>query len=370
MKKILLIIFGLLLFAPTLVKAQDFQTAQDITFKAEVVEITKEIDNTLPDGSVARQQDLKLRGMEGEFKDEIVEYRGIANVDLIKKNIYKVGDKVMVSASPNDGGGYVFYVTDYIRTSTLLILLVLFIVTLFIVGGWKGLRSVISLGLSFLVIMEYIVPQILSGADPLIVTIIGSLLILLCVIYLTEGFNARSHLGVVSIFVSLIITILLSWLFVAAANLSGIASEETALLVGISKYAINFKGLLLAGIIIGALGVLDDVVISQIATIEEINKTDPYLDKLELYKRGFKVGVSHISSMTNTLFLAYAGASLSLLILFSSGQGGATGWGQAVNNEMIATEIVRTLAGSIGLILAVPISTFIATWWLKRRKRV
>ncbi|KKR22057.1 MAG: YibE/F-like protein [Parcubacteria group bacterium GW2011_GWE2_39_37] len=369
MKKIIFTIIGLMLLLPIGISAQG-QTAADRIFKAEVTEIVREIDNVLPDGSTSRQQDLKLKGLEGEFKDKTVDFKGISNVDVIKKNLYKVGEKVLVLASVDDAGNYTFYVTDHVRTNTLLLLVGLFVAIIFIVGGWKGLRSIISLALTFVVIMKYIVPQILQGSDPVIVTIIGSLLILLCVIYLTEGFNIRSHLGITSIFISLIITITLSWLFVAAAKLSGISSEETSFLVGVSKYAINFKGLLLAGIIIGALGVLDDVVVSQIATVEEINKTDPYLDRWELYKRGFKVGVSHISSMTNTLFLAYAGASLSLLILFSSGQSGTTGWGQAVNNEMMATEIVRTLAGSIGLILAVPISTFIATWWWKRRRKV
>ena len=139
-------------------------------------------------------------------------------------------------------------------------------------------------------------------------------------------------------------------------------------LINIGENLINFKGLLLAGIIIGALGVLDDVVISQVATVEQISKANKAFDGMEIFKRAYKVGISHIASMTNTLFLAYAGVSLPLLVLFISGESAFTSWGQIINNEMIATEIIRTLSGSIGLILSVPIATSIAAWWHRARR--
>lgn len=342
------------------------KTAQDTTFKAQVVEVTKQQLSTLPDGTQAEQQNLKLKGLEGENKDKFVNYYGIGDVDVIKKNIYSQGDKVLVVASMDDQGQTTYYVTDYVRTNSLLLLGIIFLLVLVAVGGLKGLRSVLSLSLSFLVIMKYIVPQIIAGADPIIVTIIGSFVILMLIIYLTEGFNKLSHLSVASIFISLMITVGLSWLFVGLTKLSGLSSEESSFLIGVGTGTINFQGLLMAGIIIGALGVLDDIVISQVATALEIHKADSHLSRTEIFKRAYRVGVSHISSMTNTLFLAYAGASLSLLVLFGSGQSGFVGWGQAVNNELIATEIVRTMAGSIGLVLAVPVSTFLAAWWAKK----
>ena len=149
-------------------------------------------------------------------------------------------------------------------------------------------------------------------------------------------------------------------MFICLSKLTGITSEEVSYLATIGATTVNFKGLVLAGIIIGALGVLDDVVISQITTVEQLAGADNNISKRELFKRAYKVGVSHISSMTNTLFLAYAGASLPLLILFVSGQSVFTGWLQVINNEAIATEIVRTIVGSIGLILSVPIATYLA----------
>ena len=138
------------------------------------------------------------------------------------------------------------------------------------------------------------------------------------------------------------------------------------MLVNLGDKITNFKGLLLAGIIIGALGVLDDVVISQVASVEQLFHTDPHQSKKELFKKSYKIGVSHISSMTNTLFLAYAGVSLPLLILFTSGQSAFSSWQQLIGNEQIATEIIRTLSGSIGLILSVPISTILAVNIFKR----
>ena len=138
-------------------------------------------------------------------------------------------------------------------------------------------------------------------------------------------------------------------------------------LLNIQGASIDLTGLLLAGIIIGVLGVLDDVVISQVSTVEQLKLANKHLSQKELFKKAYQVGISHIASMTNTLFLAYAGASLPLLILFGSGTSAFANWQQAINTELIATEIVRTLTGSIGLILAVPIATFIASWWYSRR---
>lgn len=138
-------------------------------------------------------------------------------------------------------------------------------------------------------------------------------------------------------------------------------------LMNVGGETINFKGLLLAGIIIGAVGMLDDVVISQIMSAKQISEANPNQSRAEIFKRTYKVGVSHVSSMTNTLFLAYTGVSLPLLVLFISGESVFGNWTHIINNEAIATEIVRTLSGSIGLILSVPIATFIAAWWFGRK---
>ncbi len=364
--KILTVLFFLLM--PVFVSAQEPKERSDVFFKAEVIDIIEQKESILPDGSKTEQQNILLRGIEGPYKEKEVEFNGIGDFDLVGKNIYQKGDLVLVVASHDAEGNPNYYITDYVRTGSLWWLAVIFCLSLIVVGQWKGLRSLLALAATFFIIVKYIVPQISSGANPLWVTILGSFFILLAIIYITEGFRPLSHISVISIFFSLLFAVFISWAFVLSAKLTGVTSEEILFLVNIGEKAINFKGLLLAGIIIGALGVLDDVVISQVASVEQIFKANKSLNKREIFSRAYKVGVSHIASMTNTLFLAYAGVSLPLIILFISGESAFAGWGQIVNNEMIATEIIRALAGSIGLILSVPIATFIAVWWYVEKK--
>jgi uncharacterized membrane protein len=340
---------------------------RDAIFRARVVEILAEEKKALPDGGESVQQDLKLVGLEGDLIGTEVVSKGIGEVATVAKEDYRPGDLVLVAQSFGPDEEPVYYVVDRVRSGALAWLAGIFVVLLLAVGRWKGLRSLLALGFSFAVIVKYIIPQILSGVSPLFVTFIGSMAILLAIIYVTEGFKPRAHLSVIAIFIGLLLTIALSYLFVAWASLSGAASEDVLFLFDLPGGTINLQGLLLAGIIIGALGVLDDIVISQVATVEELKRTDPGLGSKELFRRAYSVGVSHIASMTNTLFLAYAGAALPLLILFASGESAVQSWGQAINTELVATEIVRTLAGSIGLVLVVPIATAIAAWRFGRR---
>jgi uncharacterized membrane protein len=354
MKKVILII---LLFLPIFALAQS-DIPKEAVFKARILEIIAEEGNA---------QNLKLIGENGDYVGKKFEFNGINNLDVISQQVYEVGERVLVAVNYSLDGEPSFYVIDFVRTSQIWILFVLFFVILIFVGRLKGLRSIIALMLTFFVIIKYIIPQILSGTSPVIVTLIGSFAILLIIIYITEGFKAQAHLAVISIGLSLITTIIISSLFIGLARLTGAASEDVLFLFDIEGVTINLAGLLLAGIIIGALGVLDDVVIAQVATVEEIKKTDSSLDFKSLYKKAHNVGVSHIASMTNTLFLAYAGVSLPLLILFVSGGSAFNSLSEAINTELIATEIIRTLSGSIGLILAVPIATFIASKYYSRK---
>lgn len=360
-----------MVLAPGSVLAQTDQAppSGEKTFKAIVVEVLGEQNATTTDGDTITQQDLKIKGLNGEFKDREITIKGIGEPPETGKNVYHAGEQVIVQYAKDDQGQDKYEVTDFVRTGSLLWLAIIFVVMLIGIGRWKGLRAILSLVLTFIVIIRYIVPQILDGADPIIVTVIGSFAILLSIIYITEGFNRRSHVSTVSIFVSLVFTVFLSWLFVGLAKLSGLANEEASFIMSIGAAKINLQGLLLAGIIIGTLGVLDDIALAQVATVEELHLANPAMTKVEVYRRAINVGVTHISAMANTLFLAYAGASLPLLILFVSGQSGFASWDIAINNEILATEIVRTLAGSIGLVFAVPISTLVAVWWLTGKRR-
>lgn len=360
-----LLILLIFLLAPILAFAQD---QANLIYKARVIEIIAQEKRVLSDGTEAEQQKLKLKFIDGDDIGQEFIVDGFSDFKIINNRLYKSGEKVLVVASLDEENKAHYYIVDYIRSSSLWYLVAVFVLALLAVGRTKGLRSLVSLALSFAIIIKFIIPQILDGANPILITLLGSFFILFFVIYFTEGFNAKSHIAISSIFISLIITVLLSWLFIIFSKLSGLASEETAHLISISQHTINFQGLLLAGIIIGALGVLDDVVISQVATVEQIIKANKYQSQREVFKKAYNVGISHISSMTNTLFLAYAGVSLSLLILFISGNSAFSTWDQIINNEAIATEIVRTLVGSIGLILSVPIATGMAVWKLGGKK--
>ena len=337
------------------------------TFKARVVQVVDE-KTVIVDDETVIQHNLKLIGLTGNLKNKEFFVDEIGQPATGGRNVYKTGNEVIVQQAFDENGTAVYEITDYVRTAKVLWLVAAFVISLLIVGRWKGLRSILSLVLTFLVLIKYVVPQILDGADPIIVTVIGSFVVLLIIIYLTEGFNATAHASVVSIFISLVLTVFLSWLFVGLTNLSGLASEEASFIVGLGVGSLNLRGILLAGIIIGALGVLDDVAISQVAAVSAIYGANQSQTKKEIWRKAMKVGVSHISSMSNTLFLAYAGASLPLLILFVSGQSAFTSWDIAINNEMLATEIVRTLAGSIGLIFTVPIATLMAIAMLTNKK--
>src|SRR6056297_350646 len=362
-KKIILFLTVLFLFSPVASRAATNQQAldqQDAFFRAEVVEVLEEREAELPSGRTTAQQNLKLRGLEGEYQGKEVVFKGIREFEVVASQTYAPGDKVLVAVSQDSGGEEHFYVVGPARTSSLWLLVGLFILIILAAVRWKGLRSLISLGITLVIIVAYIIPRIVAGSNPVVITLIGSFLALLAIIYITEGWKPKSHLAVGSIFLSLLFTLLLSWGFIELAQLTGITGEETGLLLGSMQAGINFQGLLLAGIVIGSLGVLDDMVISQIAATEEIYKANNYLTRPKLFKKAYRVGSSHISSMVNTLFLAYAGASLPLLILFTSDQGPFSSWLHVVNTEAIATEIVRTLCGSIGLILAVPLATALA----------
>ncbi|HOY56232.1 MAG TPA: YibE/F family protein [bacterium] len=363
--KILLSIFLFVLLLPATLFAQDnLEQKDEEIFKAQVIEIMEQRDSVREDGSNVIQQKLKLQGLEGDWEDKEIIFDG-TEFDVLSAGEYAVGDKVLVNYSLDSEGEDNFYVIGYSRIKPIFWLVFLFALIVIAIGRLKGFRALIVLLLTFLIILKFIIPKILAGSDPLLISIIGSFFILILAVYVTEGFKKTSTIAIFSILISLIVTGLLSVWFSSITKLTGFASEEVMYLIGIGGGNINIKGLLLAGIIIGALGVLDDVIISQVMLVKELKISNPKLTNGQIYSQAMRVGVSHLSSMVNTLFLAYAGASLPLLILFSVKQPPFLTFNQVIENEMIATEIVRTITGSIGLVLAVPIATFLAVRMIK-----
>lgn len=362
----LFLFFAIFLFWPsTQVLAQEEKSQ---SFKAEVIQIVDSVQKDREDGSKFTQQDLKLIILDGDKKGDEILYKGIDEIEVANIKEYKVGDRVFVDSYINSENQEVFYVADYVRSGRLYFLAAIFFALVIIVGRFKGLKAIISLALSFVIIIKLILPAILAGRDPFLVSLFGGLLILALIIYLTEGWRRKSHLAVISVLISLAATLLLSILFVNLAALSGLAQEEAAFLVGISGLSINFKGLLLAGFIIGAIGVLDDIIVGQIEAVESIREANPNLEKKRIFSLAYRVGNTHLGAIVNTLFLTYTGAAMPLLLLFILNKNSGIGLERFINNEAVSTEIVRTLVGSIGVMLSMPIATFLAAFFPGRGK--
>jgi uncharacterized membrane protein len=246
---------------------------------------------------------------------------------------------------------------DYIRTTPILWLTVIFAAAIIFISRWKGVGALLSMVFSLYVIIYYIIPHILNGEDPLQVSIIGSAVLLGVTLYLTYGWTLKTHSSVVSMVVVLLLTGALSAIFVVFGKLNGTGDENVMFLIQQMKTPINLRGLLLGGMIIGALGVLDDLVTTQASAVFELHHANPNLGFRGLFNSAMHIGQDHVAATVNTLVLAYAGTSLPMLLLFSLAR---ADYGYLINFSFIAEEVVRTLVGSLGLIAAVPITTVIA----------
>jgi uncharacterized membrane protein len=270
--------------------------------------------------------------------------------------MFRAGQRVRLAVSEQSGQPPYYNIQDLERGRPLLILAALFIGAVIAFGRWQGVRSLIGLGLSFVVIVSFVVPAILHGHSPVLVAVAGAMAIMLISLYLSHGTGPKTTAAVVGTALALGLTALLAIAFVAAASLTGLASDE-ALSANFVVGGLSLRGLLLAGIIIGGLGVLDDVTMSQASLVTELHQANPTVGFAALVGGALRVGRDHIAATVNTLFLAYAGAALPLLILFVTGQDSL---GTVATTEIVAVEVVRALCGSVGLIAAVPLTTVLA----------
>ena len=268
-----------------------------------------------------------------------------------------IGDRIVlghVEDLPEGApAGSEYYFADYQRKVPMLWLALLFAGAVVLLGRWRGLRALVGLGLSLFVLTGFVLPSILEGNNPVAVAIVGSAAILVLALYLAHGFNVRTTTAVLGTLASLAVTGVLAVVFVQGSRLTGLASEE-AVYLRISAEAVNLQGLLLGGIIIGSLGVLDDVTVTQASAVWELRKANRTLGARELYTAALRIGRDHIASTVNTLVLAYAGASLPLMILFTQANRPLA---EVVSGEVVAVEVIRTLVGSVGLVASVPVTT-------------
>ncbi|MEU1489732.1 YibE/F family protein [Streptomyces sp. NPDC005776] len=266
------------------------------------------------------------------------------------------GQGVVVAYAPDAPHDLQYSVTDVNRKFPLMLLAGIFALVVVAVGRMRGVMALVALALSFAVLTLFILPAILQGSNPLVVAVVGASAIMLIALYICHGLTARTSVAVIGTLISLLLIGLLGSLFIGWASLSGNTDDNTGLIHGLYPH-IDMSGLLLAGVIIGSLGVLDDVTVTQTSAVWELHQADPTMSAKKLYRAGIRIGRDHIASVVNTLVLAYAGAALPLLLLFSVAQSGV---GTVANSELVAEEIVRTLIGSIGLVASVPVTTALA----------
>jgi uncharacterized membrane protein len=286
--------------------------------------------------------------------DKGTTYTEIVQPDQTRR--YTKGEGVVLAYAPDAPKNLRYSVTDVDRGFPLALLAGIFAFAVILVGRLRGLMALIALVISFAILTLFILPAILRGDNPLLVAVVGGSAIMLIALYLSHGVNARTSVAVLGTLCSLFLIGLLGSVFISWARLTGNTSDETGLIHTLYPN-IEIKGVLLAGVIIGSLGVLDDVTVTQVAAVWELKDADPTASRRKLYAAGMRIGRDHIASVVNTLVMAYAGAALPLLLLFSIARSGVL---RVASSELVAEEIVRTLVGSIGLVASVPLTTALA----------
>ena len=298
-------------------------------------------------------QDCRLIGFEmldGPYEGEF------GTIEQGQATPLGIGDGVIIVAYESADGDVQFSFQDYRRGWPMIILVALFVGAVLALGRWRGIGAIAGLGFSLLVITGFTLPAILDGTNAVTVALVTASLIAFAALFLAHGFEIATAVALLSTFGSLVITAVLARVFVGLTSLTGLTDDSSVLLGGLDT-SIDPRGILLAGIVIGALGVLDDVTVTQVSAVWELKRARPEMTTVELMRPALRIGRDHISSTVNTLFLAYAGAALPLLLLFTEAGQGIVG---VLTREVVATEIVRALVGSIGLVASVPLSTWLA----------
>jgi len=348
---ILATIISLILPGTVLAQNSDESNSQTRDVRAEVIKIIeeKEVDG-----------DKQIIFEAKDVENGEIYYIDTAD-SLLEGLRYRIkkGTGVYLQIVPTMDGGEEAHLLDIDRTKALIWMFIAFAILAIVVGLWRGFFAIIGLTLTIIILVLWVLPQILGGADPVITTVLAAIVILAINMHLSHGFSKSTLLAFSSTVIGLLLAVIFAKVFVYFGNLSGLATEEAAFVYWNGSGNIAPQGVLLAGIIIGASGVLDDIAITQNEAIHEIRDANDQLSKKELFVRAMRLGRHHIASTVNTLVLAYVGVALPVMLLFLAS---TVGFNQFINTEMIAEEIVRTLAGTAALILTVPIATWLATY--------
>jgi uncharacterized membrane protein len=297
-----------------------------------------------------------VAGIEGSFQQSI----SVGSADL------GTGDRIVVGYNADADAGVAFYFVDFQRRNPMIVLGILFAAAVVALGRLQGIRALAGLVLTGVVVVMFMFPSMLDGNSPTAVALVSAVVIALSALYLTHGVSERTTVALLGALAALALTAILASVFAAATELTGLSSEQ-ALFLRVASAQVDVRGLVLAGIIIGSLGVLDDVTITQSSAVWQLHRANPGYGLRQLYESAVTIGRDHIASAVNTLVLAYAGAALPLLLLFTQAGRPLT---EVATGELVAIEIVRTLVGSIGLVAAVPLTTLLAAVVVTRGSRL
>lgn len=276
------------------------------------------------------------------------------------------GTAVLLQPVPDASSGQTYALADVDRSNSLLLLTAIFAIAVVLLARWKGVAALVGLVASLGILTVFVLPALLEGQAPVPVAAVGASAIAIVSMGLAHGFNARTGVALIGTVVALVLTTVLGWAFTQAMQFTGVATEDAAYLQAVSGGALDLRGLLLAGLVIGALGVLDDITVTQAASVWEVFGADRQITFKDLWSSGMRVGRDHVAAVVNTLVLAYVGASLPLFLLITLSDAPLL---QSLNNELIAAEIVRSLVGALGIIAAVPLTTALAAWLLVDGRR-
>lgn len=352
-------IFLLVFVLPISIHAQEVHNDYQGTWRGKVLEVLDSEIRNIPGTDTEHVfQTIKTKIIDGPKKGNIVTIEN-DYLELKKGNSFYFNYLVDINGTEK------FVVTNIDRRDSLLMLVLFFVFVVILFGGWQGFRSIIALVASFLAIFYILLPGLLNGMNPLFTSFLVASGILFGAIFFTHGFNRESLVSYVGTMIAVLLTGLFAILAVWMTSLSGFTGDETTYLNIGTNGKLDFTGLLLGAIIIGILGVLDDIAVTQSAVVSELYDTNPQITRKEVYFRAIRIGREHVSALVNTLVLAYTGASLPILLYFKLYD---MNFSTVVNLEIFATEVVRAIVGSIGLILTVPIVTFLATVYLKGYK--
>lgn len=335
-----------------------FAEDKSIILKAEVLRVINEEEQVVLGTEVKTLvQDLEVKILEGEKQGETVRMEN----DFMP---LRAGDKIYINQFIGGDGLEYFSVKEIERRGPLLLLLFLFVGLIVWLSRWQGVRALFSLMFSIVAIVFFLIPALLAGYSPALASIVIAGFILSVSLFLTHGFKARVVVTFLGTFSAVVITCLLSYIWVKWMRFTGLGDDVSVFLNFATKGTLDLAGLLLGSIIIGLLGLLDDVSITQASVVEQLKITNPKLGFKDLYRRAIRVGRDHVGSLVNTLSLAYVGVALPLILLSAYVE---TDLNLILNQEVVVAELIRIIIGSIGLVLAVPITTALAAWYFKSR---